>query len=217
MTSFYLDKLYPLQDKVLQTISAHLGNFPLYLTGGTCLSRGYFNHRFSQDLDLFYHDPQTGTAKVKSLIDSLSQAYSLEKTLTTPDLQSVSIEGILKVDFVRDVGKHWGPYTQHQIYPLLDNLDNILANKITAIMDRDEVKDIVDFWIIAKSSPINWPTMFTGVDTKAAGILPPLFAKRLDEFPLSWLSKIDWIMTPPLPQSFKNELNTIINQILEPD
>ncbi|HPK45112.1 MAG TPA: nucleotidyl transferase AbiEii/AbiGii toxin family protein, partial [Spirochaetota bacterium] len=28
-------------------------NLPFYLTGGTALSRGYFNHRYSDDIDLF--------------------------------------------------------------------------------------------------------------------------------------------------------------------
>jgi len=29
---------------------------PFYLTGGTALSRGYFNHRYSDDLDLFVNN-----------------------------------------------------------------------------------------------------------------------------------------------------------------
>ena len=45
----YNNRLYPLQDKVLALFAAT----PFYLTGGTALSRGYYQHRYSDDLDLF--------------------------------------------------------------------------------------------------------------------------------------------------------------------
>lgn len=47
---FYLEKLYPFQDGVMRIIRK-LGT-PFFLTGGTALGRHYFNHRFSEDIDL---------------------------------------------------------------------------------------------------------------------------------------------------------------------
>lgn len=49
--NYYTEKLYPLQDGVLKTIAA--GESRFYLTGGTAISRGFFNHRYSDDLDFF--------------------------------------------------------------------------------------------------------------------------------------------------------------------
>ncbi|MFA5806633.1 MAG: nucleotidyl transferase AbiEii/AbiGii toxin family protein [Melioribacteraceae bacterium] len=46
---FYENRLYPLQDAVLGLLDQER----FYLTGGTCLSRFYFNHRYSEDLDFF--------------------------------------------------------------------------------------------------------------------------------------------------------------------
>ena len=48
---YYQNILYPLQDKVLETI----GKLPVrfYLTAGTALSRAYLHHRYSDDLDFF--------------------------------------------------------------------------------------------------------------------------------------------------------------------
>jgi len=40
---FYTKVLYPLQEKVLTVFQG----LPFYLTGGTALSRGYYQHRFS--------------------------------------------------------------------------------------------------------------------------------------------------------------------------
>ena len=47
---FYYKILYPIQDRVLEKIQSK----GFYLTGGTPLSRFYFHHRFSDDLDFFY-------------------------------------------------------------------------------------------------------------------------------------------------------------------
>ena len=48
--AFYEQFLYPLHDEVLNYIDMD----KFYLTGGTCLSRYYFQHRYSDDLDFFF-------------------------------------------------------------------------------------------------------------------------------------------------------------------
>lgn len=53
-TQFYIDSLYPSQNRILKIINAFSN--PFYLTGGTALSRGYLNHRYSDDLDFFAND-----------------------------------------------------------------------------------------------------------------------------------------------------------------
>ena len=49
--TYYIDKLYPVQDKVLHIVEN--SNAEFYLTGGTALGRFYLQHRHSDDLDLF--------------------------------------------------------------------------------------------------------------------------------------------------------------------
>jgi hypothetical protein len=212
MNLFYLDKLYPLQDKVLKLVASNLNGFDLYLTGGTCLSRGYYNHRYSDDLDFFHHDQSSNV--VKSMLELLNQNFSIEITKESNDFTSIAIDQILKVDFVRDVGEHWGEFVSHPLYPLLDNTQNILANKITTIMSRDQAKDVVDIWQIAKSNPIDWPRIFVGTKSKAVGIEPPLVAKRLSEFPASWIKEINWVGKSPSESQFQSDLNQIVDDIL---
>ncbi len=54
---FYRERLYPLQDGILALVTG--SRAPFYLTGGTALSRRWFAHRFSEDLDLFVDsDPE---------------------------------------------------------------------------------------------------------------------------------------------------------------
>lgn len=218
MTSYYLDKLYPLQDEVLQLIKTQLKDqqFELYLTGGTCLSRCYFNHRFSDDLDFFYHVSDSNLI-MQRLIPALNlnfQIKTLAKDADRSEFISVQINQLLKLDIVRDVGEHFGEFAHHELYSPIDNLDNILANKISAIMGRDEAKDVVDLWSIAQNYQINWPRIFTAVDSKASGIMPPLVAKRLVDFPVEWLKRINWSIQPPSAKQFLEDINKISNQII---
>ena len=126
------------------------------------------------------------------------------------------IEDILKVDFVNDVPAYYGvvelrsdgPYTR------IDNPMNILANKITSFYDREEPKDIVDIWIIAKNLPVDWKEIFTAVNSKAAGLNVPLFAKKIEEFDIVGLEKIKWIKRPS-DKEFKKDIEKINESILK--
>ena len=50
-SDYYEANLYKLQDGVLNVVKN--SNAPFYLTGGTALSRAYYNHRYSDDLDFY--------------------------------------------------------------------------------------------------------------------------------------------------------------------
>jgi predicted nucleotidyltransferase component of viral defense system len=67
--TFYFKRLYPFQDQVLQVLSQVDTGF--YLTGGTALSRGYLNHRFSDDLDPFVNDNEFFTLWADRAIQAL--------------------------------------------------------------------------------------------------------------------------------------------------
>ena len=47
---FFEDFLYPLQDEIFKFFQTDR----FYLSGGTCLSRFYYHHRYSEDLDFFF-------------------------------------------------------------------------------------------------------------------------------------------------------------------
>ncbi|MDR1421306.1 MAG: nucleotidyl transferase AbiEii/AbiGii toxin family protein, partial [Coriobacteriales bacterium] len=51
LSEYYEEKLYPLQDGIANVVQSC--KTPFYLTGGTALSRIYYAHRFSDDLDFF--------------------------------------------------------------------------------------------------------------------------------------------------------------------
>ena len=68
----YENTLYPLQDKVLVALEDAKTRF--YLTGGTALSRCYFNHRYSDDLDFFTNDDPRFDQYMVSVYSAMNRA-----------------------------------------------------------------------------------------------------------------------------------------------
>ncbi len=72
--AFYLNVFYPFQDEVLRILNEEIET-GFYLTGGTAASRGYLNHRFSDDLDFFINDDNRFGLWSERVIQKLSVMY----------------------------------------------------------------------------------------------------------------------------------------------
>lgn len=213
MNSYYTTTLYPLQDKVLDRLTQL--HTPFYLTGGTALSRGYFHHRYSDDLDFFVNQSPDYLDIVEQIIADLSSHFSVTISHRSSHFTSLVINEVLKVDFVNDVSFHSGSLMSLPLFFQVDNIHNILSNKLSALISRDEPKDVVDIWIIAKNQVTDWPTIFRDTNSKATGIFPPDIARRLSEFPPELLNVIKWLPDQtPSPQQFASELGEITHQLL---
>lgn len=212
MNTYYNGKLYPLQDKVLKIIDGL--KTPFYLTGGTALSRCYYNHRYSDDLDFFVNKEEKFKEYAEKVIGSL-QNLKIKVNLKTDDLYSLTVEEILKVDLINDVSAHFGEITSKEIFDRVDNVENILSNKLTALISRDEPKDVVDIIVIAENKQIDWKKIFTDANSKAVGIFPPMVAQRLESFPLELMAKIKWVEEPWTQGETKEKIEKLIKAILE--
>ena len=82
------------------------------------------------------------------------------------------------------------------------------------MIGRDEPKDAVDIWIIAKNISVNWPKIFQDTNSKAVGIFPPDIAKKLTEFPTDLLEKIKWTASQPNIADFSEDIKKICDSIL---
>lgn len=214
MNSYYNDTLYPLQDKVLKLIDTL--QIPFYLTGGTALSRCYFNHRYSDDLDFFVNKDPNFIKYSELLIANLAKEFEVETIIKSESYVSLKTNKILKIDLVNDVLFRFGELQKQEIFSKVDNIENILSNKLSALISRDEAKDVVDIWIIAKSNKIDWKDIFLSANSKAVGIFPPDIAKRLVEFPIELLERIKWIESKkPDIKTFQKDLNLICDSLLE--
>ena len=213
MTSYYTDTLYPLQNKVLQLLNNNNSDF--YLTGGTALSRGYLNHRYSDDLDFFVNQ-NNNFVKISEEILNILSSLKTEINIRSETFYSFTVEEILKIDLVNDSGKHFGKLNNLPLFYQTDNIENILANKLTAIIGRDEPKDIVDIWAISKNQKVGWREIFTASNSKAVGIFPPNVAQKMAEFPITLLDEIKWTEgVRPNENNFKKDIDELISEMLK--
>jgi len=197
----YFTKLYPLQDAVLASFADTETEF--YLTGGTAASRGYLNHRFSDDLDLFVNDDSRFGLWADRLIASVAGRPEWDVSVGLRDLRfvrfSVASHGLtLKIELVNDVPSRVGQVSAHPILGRLDTAENILANKLTALVDREEPKDLADVWGFCVRMRLSLPEALEGAHGKAAGLFPVDLARPLLGATASDWELVRWIDAPPV-------------------
>jgi Nucleotidyl transferase AbiEii toxin, Type IV TA system len=173
--AYYLARLYPFQDRVLSVIGDNGTGF--YLTGGTAASRGFLNHRFSDDLDLFVNDDPQFALWTERIIASLAAVDDWRTEVNLRDERFVRLllvqpEITLKVEMVNDVPNRVGRVTEHPVLGRLDTPENILANKISALIDRQEPKDLADIWGFCSRLGLSIHEALEGARGKAAGLFP---------------------------------------------
>ncbi len=198
-TAFYFEVLYPFQDRVLKVVNELETGF--YLGGGTAASRGYLNHRFSDDLGLFVDDDDRFTLWAGRVTRSLftQKRWRVEISLQEQRFVRVLLwedEVLLKVEMINDVPMRVGAVRQHPVLGRLDSPENILSNKITALLDREEPKDLADVWGFCHLMNLSLSDALTGAQGKAAGVFPLDLARVLLSATVADWEQIRWVDAP---------------------
>ena len=74
----------------------------------------------------------------------------------------------------------------------IDTIENILSNKITAVIGRDNPKDIFDIYLINKYYSIDWQEILNSAQEKSIFSIDDLIV-RLKSFPHILLKSINLI------------------------
>ena len=144
--------LTALQLAVLEQFFATDAGQRFFLTGGTALAAFYLHHRQSVDLDLFTLD-DFALREASLLIPRLAKDIGCQigRARTSEHFMQFLLEpengSPLQVDLIRDFGPQYGQHTTVGDI-VVDSLENIGANKLTAILGRTEAKDFVDLYFI---------------------------------------------------------------------
>lgn len=137
-------RLSPLQVRVLGLV----GGLGCTLTGGGALVGFYLGHRETRDLDLFLHDARTlGTfpREVEArLVGAGLSAERLQTAETFVRLRVSDGDEVLPVDLVADPVPVIEPPVELLPGLLVDTRHEILVNKLTALLSRWAVRDLVD-------------------------------------------------------------------------
>ncbi len=215
--SFYFERLYPLQDQVLRTlVGVDTG---LYLSGGTAVSRGYLHHRFSDDLDLFANDSSQFNLWVDraTSVWAANPSWRIRFVVRDPRFVRLWIDAeddvSLKIEMINDVPSRVGEVRIDPILGRLDSAENILANKITALLDRNEPKDFADIWGLCCRLGLSIVEAIEGASGKAAGVFPLDVARRLCSVNRNDWQIVRWI-DPPDPDRFVSEVASLGESLL---
>jgi len=190
-----------------------------FLTGGTALSRGYYNHRYSDDLDFFLDRSQTYDEQLDKVLAMLSEnGYSWDTTsgfIRAENFTTIGIKkdsSILKLDFVNDLVPHFGGIVKTDLFIRTDSIRNILSNKLSAVF-RYAAKDIADIREIALHEVIDWTSIIQEARQKEAGLDLTYVSEILQSIPINEFNSIAWVEKPDWDK-FKDDINHIIFDML---
>ena len=207
--------LYPLQDGVLHAVKSC--NTRFYLTGGTALSRTFYHHRYSDDLDFFVNADPDFDEQVDAILDKLRNEDFIWDPVVdfvkavgfrTLKIRQKTSDTVLKLDFVNDVAFHFGEFNSAFFFDRIDSVRNILSNKMGAVF-RLAGKDVADIREIALNEPIDWAEIIDEARQKDEGIELPYVAEILKTMSRNEFESINWIKKPKW-ETFKDDIYKIV-------
>jgi Nucleotidyl transferase AbiEii toxin, Type IV TA system len=162
----------------------------LYLSGGAALAV-HLGHRRSLDLDLFAADDAAFQAARASLPVVASELGARTEILTdSPAFRRVLLTGphgeTLRVDLVRETGDRAGPPPGETGGLRIDPPEEIVVNKLCAILGRSEPRDLVDLFFLDQAG---YPPLaaLDNARRKDSGLTPGLLAWAITQVPLDRL------------------------------
>jgi len=148
--------LNELQKNVLKELFDVTDKF--YATGGTILSGFYLSHRYSVDLDFFTKDETAfNNAKiiVTKVYDNLQKEFSIISDtfyFKHFDIIDNPNNDILPLHFSYDVVYQFIEDKNRFDNIIVDTIEEILINKICAVVGRSEIKDLIDLYFLEKEN-----------------------------------------------------------------
>jgi predicted nucleotidyltransferase component of viral defense system len=192
-----------------------------FLTGGTALSRAYYNHRFSDDLDFFVNDDDDYPAQVKEIFFKLKEDkfiwsstvdFISNKNFTSFKVGWEKSDTLLKLDFVNDVASRFGDIVKTELFIRTDSIRNMLSNKLTALF-RFAAKDVADIREIALHEEVDWQQAINDARKKEAGLEIPIICDILQGMPQSEFETVTWTKKPSW-QEFHSDIDRIVLEMI---
>lgn len=210
--------LYPFQDEVLAAAGRVETGF--YLTGGTALGRVHLRHRYSEDLDFFVNDDDHFPVWADRLLDAWRRTGAWEVEIRRRDPRFVRVavargDVVLKIELVNDVRGRVGLPVRQAGFGLVDTPENILANKITALLDREEPKDLADVWGLCRRGGLVLADALVGASAKAVGVFAADVARVLLRATADDWRLVRWVSPPPVDE-FLGDLRALGEELLLP-
>jgi hypothetical protein len=140
-----ISRLTQLQRDVLHAFFSNEKRF--FLTGGAALAGFYLGHRVTDDLDLFTEEQATALQDARRTLEEIARSFgaTIEPLADTPGFKRLLLrrEGEqIKIDLVQDAQQLLPKVVLDGI--TIDSAEEITANKLTTLLSRSEIRDLVD-------------------------------------------------------------------------
>ncbi len=143
--------LTPLKRDFLKAFFDLNGDF--FLTGGSALGIFYLQHRFSFDLDFFttkeninWHVLDGEIHAASNTVSASCSSITVSPTFRRYEIRRVDEREIL--DFVIDFVPQIDSAKEHIDGLRIDTLREIMLNKICTLIERCEIKDVLDLFFL---------------------------------------------------------------------
>jgi hypothetical protein len=168
-----------------------------FLTGGSALGLFYLQHRYSYDLDLFSRE-HVDWLELDGVMRLCAQEIGAELELlrdapTFRRYRLVRADEAEIVDIVVDVSPQVDPVKRWIDDVQVDTLHEIMLNKITTLISRCELKDIVDLYFLEKAG-FQVEACFEEAQQKDGGLDPAMISLLLDSVTVTELP--DYMIAP---------------------
>lgn len=185
----------PLKRDFLKAFFARERRF--FLTGGSALGLFYLDHRYSYDLDLFSED-RPDWLEIDGLMRLCARdiGAGLELRRDAPTFrryQLMRADETEIVDLVLDISPQIDPEKPWIENVRVDTLHEIMLNKITTLISRGELKDIVDLWFLEQEGQ-RIEDYFEEARQKDGGLDPGMISLLLNSIRITELP--DYLIKP---------------------
>jgi hypothetical protein len=177
--------LTALQRDVLVAFFARERGF--FLTGGAALVGFYLHHRPTDDLDLFT-DRQDSFERGRHAVGAVAASLGarIDVRMDAPDFKRYALtrgSDLVVVDLVHDRVPQLVPDKPEVDGIRIDAIDEILANKLTTLVSRQEERDIIDVCCLEQAGhPVE--SALAAALAKDGGCTPANLAWLLSSFPI---------------------------------
>jgi hypothetical protein len=179
--------LTPLQQQVLEAFFRREQRF--FLSGGAALAGFHLAHRRTHDLDLFTTADVIEDGEQALALTADELGATVEKIQTTPAFRRRIVrrgEEAVVIDLIHERVPQ-GPLPKERIGNIrVDPPQEILANKVCALLSRSELRDLVDVYALERAG-LRVEDALPLAEKKDAGLTPAQLAWVLSQIDLASL------------------------------
>jgi hypothetical protein len=174
-------RLTRFQSEVLEAFFRHEGRF--FLTGGGALAGYHLGHRETHDLDLFTVAPvmEDGVRALRAAATETGASW--QDVRTAPEFRRVLLsrgsESVI-IDLVVEHAEQLRPEKPLHGVVRVDPAEEILANKVCALLGRSEIRDLVDVRAL-EGLGLSLPEAVAAGQRKDGGLTPGQLAWVLSQ------------------------------------